>query len=334
VRDCHLACDLVEIDISGHASTPHLHLVDANFAGADALSAASGFRPIHLPTQFLRVERAPDAGIVLSAGRVHAYLGSMVGTYRTGVPAPAVSTPGASYVLSTGPPAIPSIDGSDQPIRVVARVPVLPFVGTSGSVLDLRSTLRGARSSVPTTDAVVVARADTPAPVLSALRSYHGVGNPTTFSAAVERLAQTPRAQGTRLYVLVAVFAAIIAVLALAAGVAQQRVERRVEAASLRSAGVRARQINDAYRTEVLVLGSATLIGTAIACWASCKALLGSLPLVSGWAFAPPLDASPRTLWVLVCSVGAAVSVVGIGYLAFRRIGRASAPRLLREDIA
>ena len=90
---------------------------------------------------------------------------------------------------------------------------------------------------------------------------------------------------------------------------AQQRQERRLEAASLRSVGVRAAQIGGAYRREAVVLAVATLIGTSIAAWTCCAVLLGALPLVSGWAFAPPLNVSPRLDWISLTAVAGAVAV-------------------------
>jgi hypothetical protein len=326
---------MLEVDLNGN-SDGALHMTSATLGGTSLIGSGSGFHGVSRPLLGLHVTQDGD-GLFVNAGHQHYfYNGSArtMGRYaRNHGRQPAVSTPRASFVISTGPPAIPGVDGRNQPVRVLARVSALPFVGTSGTVLDLGRALRGSGGSVPGTYAAVLARADTPASVIKQLRADGGVGTVTTASQELNRLEATPRAQGTRLYLVIAVFAAMIALLSLASGVAQQRLERRTEAASLRSAGVRTGEINQAYRTEVLLLGAATLVGTAITCWASCKALLGALPLVSGWSFAPPLDASPHLAWVLLSAVVAGAVVVGLGYLAFHRVGRSAAPRLLREDV-
>jgi hypothetical protein len=332
VRSCRLACGIVELDINGRAAPQQL-LSDARFGGEDALSPASGFRIAHVRYRFLRVSRPPGGGLLLKAGGVHLYFGSTLGRYEGSGVQPVVATTRASFAHTDGRRSVPGVDGSDHLVRVVGRVPVLPFVGTSGSLLDLGTTLRGAGGSIPGTDAVVLARADTPSTVIHALLAQRGVGRPTSYDEERASLAKTPRALGTRLYLLIALFSALIALVALASGLIQQRGERQREAASLRSAGVRAREINAAYRTEVVLLGVATLVGTAVAAWISCAALIAALPLVSGWAFAPPLNSSPRLTWVLLCAGLAAVAVTLLGYLAYRRVGRMSAPRLLREEL-
>ena len=149
----------------------------------------------------------------------------------------------------------------------------------------------------------------------------------------LDRLGQTSRAQGTRLYVLIALFAALIALVSIASALAQQTGERRQEAASLRSVGVRSSAVSGAYRREALVLASVTFLGTTAAAWVACRVLLPSLPLVSGWSYAPPIDAAPH-LSSLALSALVAGGITGVAtFVAFRRVGRSSPPRILREDL-
>lgn len=329
LSDCQLACSVVELDVNGYTQSP-LDMRSLDFANQQLLPPSSG---LQLPVDpfYVNVHRV-GSGLIFNIRRDAYHIGNVLGTFGKETPQPAISTPGNPLPISHGRPTVEGIDGSARPVTVVARVPVLPFVGTTGAVLDLARVLQGSGGSIPGTQASILARADTPASVIAALRSTGAVGPPTTYDAELTRLDESPGALGTRLYLLIAAFAALIALVGLAAAVAQQRQERRLEAASLRSVGVRAAQIGGAYRREAVVLAVATLIGTSVAAWTCCAVLLGALPLVSGWAFAPPLNVSPQLDWISLTAVAGGVAVALASYLAFRRIGRSSAPRLLRED--
>ncbi len=159
------------------------------------------------------------------------------------------------------------------------------------------------------------------------------MGKPTTYANVLKRLDQTQRAQGTRLYVLVAIFAGLIALVSIASALAQQTGERRREAASLRSVGVRARAIAGAYRREAVVLATATFVGTAVAAWMACRVLLPALPLVLGLGVRAPAGRGPASVVHRRCPRSSLACVVGVAtFLAFRGVGRASPPRILRED--
>jgi hypothetical protein len=334
VPRCHLACSVIEVDLSGRTSerggprTP-LRLVDATFAGQSVLDPASGAHPVPAQ-QGLHVVREDTTLEVTTAplfGDVW-----VLGSFRSRDAQPAVSAGDITSDIERGQSVVEGIDGVPRAVSVVAQVPALPLVGTSGRLLDLASALAGSGGSIPDTEAVVIARADTPARVITALRSTHTVGRPTTYDQVRERLGQTPRAQGTRLYVLVAGFAALIALVAIASALTQQIQERRREAASLRSVGVRPKAVAGAYRREALVLAGTTFVGTTLAAWTACRALLPALPLVSGWEFAPALDATPRVSFITVSALVSGLVVGAVTFLAFRRVSRAAAPRILRED--
>jgi hypothetical protein len=337
VRDCQVACTVVEIDIGGLTQDPRrpgppLHLVDATFAGQELLGWATGIRLA--PGQLgLHVER-DGASLVIKTSAFTTSDSWTLGRFKGLMPEPAVSTGGFTFQTSNGMPSVPGVDGSAHGVSVVARVPVLPFVGTRGSLLDLGNVLVGAGGSIPETDAMILARSDTPDAVISALRATSSVGTPTRYTRVLEKLGETPRAQGTRLYVLVAAFAGLIALVSIASTVAQQTRERRQEAAGLRSVGVRARAISGAYRREALTLALATFVGTSLAAWTACRVLLRALPLVSGWAFAPPLDPAPHLPFIGLAALVAGAVVGLVTYVAFRGVGRASPPRILREDVS
>jgi hypothetical protein len=335
VLGCHFACSVSEIGVAGMVQVPGrprqpLRLVDATFAGQGMLGAGTGIRLV--PGQpGLSVVR-DGATLVIMRSTLALSDSWTLGTFRTTGPQPALSTGGFTPELGQAGPAVLGVDGTSRRISLVAKEPVLPFVGTSGSLLDLGEALVGAGGSIPDTHAMVLARADTPPAIIAALRASHSVGRPTTYDKTLHRLDQTPRAQGTRLYVVVAGFSGLLALVAIVSTLAQQTRERRREAASLRSVGFKARAIAGAYRREAVVLAVTTFVGTTVGAWTACHVLLPALPLVSGWEFAPPMDAAPHISFIAASALVAG-GVVGIAtFVAFRGVGRGSPPRILRED--
>jgi len=326
---CQLACRVSEIQLNGSSAQPVV-ITNLVFAGRRLLDPSSG---IQLVTH--GGERAARLGTGLAVtlpGWRYQGAGTIASFHGPSSRTDAVTT----WRLARGTdgsPTVPGVDGSPIPVSIVARMRVLPFVGTSGSVLDLSRALAGASGGIPATAAVILSRADTPASVIDALRATSAVGAPTTYSEMLSRLGRAPRAEGTRLYALTAAFAALIALVSIASSVAQQVRERRVEAASLRSVGIDATTIVSAYRREALVLAGAAFAGTGAAAWLSCWALLPALPLVSGWVFAPPLDLTPDPLLIGPTALVAAATVAAVTYAAVRGIGRSAPPRLLREDL-
>ena len=88
------------------------------------------------------------SGLLFNIRRDAYHIGNVLGTFGLKTPQPAISTPGNPLQTSNGRPTVEGIDGSARPVTVVARVPVLPFVGTSGAVLDLARVLQGSGGSI------------------------------------------------------------------------------------------------------------------------------------------------------------------------------------------
>ncbi len=84
---------------------------------------------------------------------------------------------------------------------------------------------------------------------------------------------------------------------------------------------------------EAGLLAAVTFVATLVGSWVTGVALLPALPLVSGWAFAPPLDATPRLVLIAACALVAAALVAASIFLAFRSVRGSSQPRDLREDL-
>lgn len=331
ITDCHLACSMVQLDVSGYAA-PAVTLTDVTFAGSHLLAPGSGMKVAHDMFILLKTTQVPDGlALLMRPERYADTYTKTLGTFSRSPGLVAVTTPGLQLDITHGQRSVPGVDGTFLPVTVKSTEPVLPFVGTSGALVDLGTALQGAGGSIPDTRAVVLARSDTPPSVITALQGTGVVSSSTSYAQDVVSLGEQPRAQGTRLYLLIAAFAALIALISIGSSVAQQNRERRTEAASLRSVGVGVREVAGAYRREAIVLAVATFVGTLIGAWGSARVLLRALPLVSGWAFAPPLDVSPHVVLIISTALVAGIVVAVLTYVGLRGVGRAAPPRLLRE---
>jgi hypothetical protein len=222
------------------------------------------------------------------------------------------------------------IDGKTQAMQVVGTVGALPFVGRSGSLLDLGQVLRGAVGTVASARAVVVARADTPAAVLAELRRAGG-GRPTTYPAVADRLGATAAARADSLALLVAVGVGLVALTHLLAWLAGQLGRRRAEVAGLRAAGVGLRAVRRAYVVEAALLSAVVLVTAAVTAAATTVPLLEPIQLVSGWSHAPALDLAVRPLLLATVVVGVALLTALLCAVVFTRFGRAARPAALRS---
>jgi hypothetical protein len=237
----------------------------------------------------------------------------------------ALTTPGISLHRTA-----PGIDGTSPEVSVAGSIDAIPLLGQDGSLMDLPRVLRGAVGTVAAGRSFVVARADTPASVLSTLHADGG-GTPTSYDGALLALANTPQARGDTLALLVSLGVALVAATHLGAWLAGQVARRRAEVAGLRVAGFAPRAVRRAYRVEAMVLGLVVLVGSALAAIATMRMLLHPMRLVGGWSEAPPVDLSLRP-WVLVPSVVGTALVVALAcLLVFTRFGRSARPSALRS---
>jgi hypothetical protein len=275
------------------------------------------------------VERV-DVGSTRLLTRPTAYPGGRIATLvRMSAPTDAAQqalvTPGIHVQKRS-----PGIDGTSPEVSVTGTIDAVPLLGHEGSLRDLPRVLRGAVGTVAAGRSIVVARAGTPASVLSTLRADGG-GTPTTYGGALASLANTSQARGDALALLVSLGVAVVALTHLGAWLAGQLSRRRAEVAALRVAGFGPPAVRGAYRVEAMVLGLVVLVGSVIAAVATTRTLLGPMRLVGGWAEAPPVDLSLRP-WVLVPSVVGTSLVVAVAcLLVFTRFGRSARPSALRS---
>lgn len=338
VDDCHHGCLPTEIDFAGQApKRAPMHITGLSFLGRDLLGSGPAAMRLR-PAASIHVTRSAAGLSVWTSGFFSPARGSYanirLGSWapQTG-PASALTTSRAPLDKVDGQPAVYGVDGTERPVRVVGSVPVLPFVGSEGALLDLPTAVAGQGATAADARAVVLARADTPRHVLDHLRATGVVGRPSTYEAALVKARQQTAAQGVRLYLLIACFAALLAVVTAIAAVADQIGGRRKEAASLRSVGLSARGVAKGYMREAVVLAVAVAAASVAAGWIGCRALLGALPLVDPGRFGLALDTAPRFSLIVPVALGAGVVLWVVVTVAFRRVGRSSPPASLREDL-
>jgi hypothetical protein len=221
------------------------------------------------------------------------------------------------------------IDASAHPVDTVGTIGGVPFLGRSGSLLDLPQILRGAIGTVAGATAVVVARDDTPASVLAQLRRDGG-GKPTAYTAVAHTLDVTPQARADDLALWVAIGVALVALTHLLAWLASQIGRRRVEVAGLRSAGVGPRTVRRAYLLEAFLLAVIVLVTAGVTAAATTRTLLKPMKLVGGWSAAPAVDLALRPWTLGAVVLGAAVVTLVVCAAVFTRFGRGARPAALR----
>ena len=124
-----------------------------------------------------------------------------------------------------------------------------------------------------------------------------------------------------RAYVLTAGACVLVALLALAAGVARHRRSYRHDVAALRVMGIGVGTARRAGRTELAAPGPpGRACAVAVGGWVAVQLLLGGLPLLTPSPAAQPLDTGARAPALALPAVLAAVAVLVVG-------GRARAVR-------
>ena len=235
-----------------------------------------------------------------------------------------------ALVAGDEPEAALDLSGDDRPLSVVADADVLPLVGSAGTLADLPSAALGSGPSVPSAEVRIVADAGTPAAVLDEVEEASG----STWRPLDDVRRDLGVAAGgaqARAYALTALACALVALLALASGVARHVRDYRRDVASLRVVGVGLGTARRAGRTELTALTLLVAATVAAGGWLAVRLLLGGLPLLEPPVAALAVDTSPA-LWPLVApAVLAAVVVLVIGGRARAVRTATTLPSLLRE---
>jgi hypothetical protein len=250
---------------------------------------------------------------------------------RHGPDVPVLATVTASW--QDGPPMVDSPGGDERPAEVVGRFAALPLVEADGLLADLPTTTVGAPPTVPAAEVMVLARSDTPDRVLDRLTAETGQRPQTLAQVRRDTVAGSGAVQG-RVYLLMAGFCLVAALLVVAAAVARQRSAWRRDAAALRVLGVRPAQVLRAGLVEVAALAVAAVAATVAGALVAVDLLLPNLDLVTVPEHAVPLTSGVAVAPLALAAVAVAAIVLLVGGRGRGARAASSRPAILREEAA
>ena len=243
----------------------------------------------------------------------------------------AASIPTPVLVAGAAPRPPLDVSGDDRVLGPATRLDALPLLGTVGQLTDLQTSMVGSGSTVPNAETSIVVAADTPDDLLTALTKATGT-KARTLDDVRRTLGAAAGADQARAYALMAVFCALIALLALMAGVARHLRSYRHDVASLRVLGVGLGAARRSGRVELVTLAVVVVLAVAVGGLLAVQLLLDGLPLVTPSPAALPLDNAPTWLTVVVPAVLAALAMLAIGGRARAVRPDSTRPSTLREE--
>lgn len=236
-------------------------------------------------------------------------------------------------VLAAGEDQPQALDlgGDDRTTEVLAEADNLPLVGSVGTLSDIRTSAIGSGPTVPSAEVQVVAAQGTPSAMLDAVAEATGSSWRTRDSVRSSLSDANGGAQAVA-YALTALACALVALLALGAGVARHVRDYRRDVAALRVVGISSGTARRAGRAELTALTAIVLVAVVAGGWLAVDLLLGGLPLLDVPVAAIPLDTAPRAWPLVVPGVVAALAVVLVGGRARGVRAATTRPSLLREE--
>ncbi len=223
------------------------------------------------------------------------------------------------------------LGGDDLPTDVVGVAGTLPLLGSIGLLTDIRTSAAGSGPTVPSAEVQIVAADGTSQEMLDQVAA---ATDSTWRTRATVRSALGESHGGAQsvAYALTALACALVALLALGAGVARHLRDYRRDVASLRVLGVSlgtARRAGRAELTSLTLLVLGVVIGGG---WLAVTLLLDGLPLLSLPVAGLPLDTRPHAWPLVLPAVLAAAAVVLVGGRARAVRASTTRPSSLREE--
>jgi predicted lysophospholipase L1 biosynthesis ABC-type transport system permease subunit len=184
---------------------------------------------------------------------------------------------------------------------------------------------------VPSAEVQIVAASGTPRAMLDQVAEATG-SSWRTAATVRESLGDRYGGAQSVAYALTALACALVALLALGAGVARHLRDYRRDVASLRVLGISVATARRAGRAELVSL-TLLVLGIVVAGgWLAVTLLLGGIPLLTNPAAGTPIDTTPHPWPLVVPAVIAAVAVVLVGGRARAVRSATTQPSLLREE--
>lgn len=223
------------------------------------------------------------------------------------------------------------LGGDNRSTDVLGIAGSLPLVGSAGVLSDIDASAVGSGPTVPSAEVQIVAAVGTPDAMLDRVAEATG-SSWRTFAAVRARLGETHGGAQSVAYALTALACALVALLALGAGVARHLRDYRRDVASLRLVGISMGTARTAGRTELFGLTVLVVVAVTAGGWLAVSLLLGGLPLLSLPVAAVPLDTTPHTWPLAVPAVLAALATVVVGGRARSVRAATTRPSMLREE--
>ncbi len=231
----------------------------------------------------------------------------------------------------TEDPVALDLGGDDLPTDVVGVARTLPLLGSVGVLSDIRTSAVGSGPTVPAAEVQVVAAAGTPQDMLDQVSRATG-SSWRTLATVRDGLDELHGGAQSVAYALTALACALVALLALGAGVARHLGDYRRDVASLRVLGVSLSTARRAGRAELISL-TALVLGIVVAGgWLAVTLLLAGLPLLLLPVAGLPLDTAPHAWPLAIPALLAAAAVVLVGGRARAVRASTTRPSLLREE--
>ncbi|WP_374456948.1 ABC transporter permease [Nocardioides sp.] len=339
VRDCARGCTITGIDVARGADVvfdnrgmtflvERFVLGDTDLAGRTWVADRSAldsllnnnFFPGYQPPRTLVVNRPDGLQVALLPSvtmELHLDAGAAV----------------PALVAGESEPQALDLGGDDRATDVIGVARTLPLLGSIGLLTDIRTSAAGSGPTVPSAEVQVVAADGTPRAMLDEVAEATG-SSWRTFGSVRASLGERYGGAQSVAYALTALACALVALLALGAGVARHLRDYRRDVASLRVLGISVATARRAGRAELVSL-TLLVLGVVVAGgWLAVTLLLGGIPLLANPPAGMPLDTSPHTWPLAVPAVVAAVAVVLVGGRARAVRSATTQPSLLREEEA
>ncbi|RYB93945.1 hypothetical protein EUA93_05990 [Nocardioides oleivorans] len=246
-------------------------------------------------------------------------------------PVPALATTETESLDTEGGIEVLDLGGDDRTPDVVGVGDVLPLVGSVGVVSDIGTSAAGSDPTVPSAEVQIVAAAGTPQAMLDDVAAATDA-RWRTFDSVRGSLGTRFGGAQSVAYALTALACALVALLALGAGVARHLRDYRRDVASLRVLGVSVGTVRRAGRAELVSLTALVLAGVVAGGWLAVDLLLGGLPLLDVPVAGLRLDTAPHVWPLAIPAVVAAVAVVLVGGRARAVRSATTRPSILREE--
>ncbi len=223
------------------------------------------------------------------------------------------------------------LGGDDRTTDVLGTAPSMPLVGSVGLLSDIRTSAAGSGPTVPSAEVQIVADEDAPQAMLDEVASATGSSWRSLATVRDSLGARHGGAQSVA-YALTALACALVALLALGAGVARHLRNYRRDVASLRVLGISLGTARRAGRAELVSLTLLVLAVVVVGGWLAVTLLLDGLPLLSLPVAGLPLDTTAHAWPLALPAVLAGAAVVVVGGRARAVRAATTRPSLLREE--